>query len=81
MTIYWERCDFCGKHEPTLRCTLYSDSQVCVQCCISCIRRGTCPVPAWLPHVGVKVEEARAEVEVEEAEKVKSVLEELLKRL
>ncbi|MCY0868743.1 MAG: hypothetical protein OWQ48_05915 [Desulfurococcus sp.] len=47
MTIYWERCSFCGSYEPVLQCTLFPDMSVDAKCCLSCPKRSVCPRPAW----------------------------------
>lgn len=47
MTIYWERCDFCGQHNATRECTMFPELYVCPHCCLSCMKRGVCPNPAW----------------------------------
>lgn len=80
MSIYWERCGFCGQYQPTMPCTLYSESRVCIYCCISCLVRFKCPVPAWMSELKREKVEA-VEAEKKEPDRVKEVLEELLRKL
>ncbi len=52
MTIYWERCNLCGRHLPTKTCWLHPELQVCAFCCVFCPERNVCPNPVWYPEIG-----------------------------
>lgn len=81
LSIYWERCSFCGHYFPTITCTLYEGSKVCMHCCIGCFARSRCPVPAWVSEVEKAKKGVEVAGEAKSSEKVREVLEELLKKL
>jgi len=80
MTIYWERCDFCGLYKPTLRCTLFPELSVDYICCVSCLLRvNKCRSPAWkIPAERVA---PQAQIKTVSSEERKKVFEELMKAL
>jgi hypothetical protein len=78
LTIYWERCDVCGRHRPTRQCWLHPERNVCPYCCLSCPERHLCPRPAWFPHLRKVVAAKPMRRPREEA---KRALEDLLKKL
>lgn len=48
MTIYWDRCDFCGQHRPVKKCSTIPDISIDIHCCISCpLWLDKCKSPAW----------------------------------
>ncbi|MEM4488038.1 MAG: hypothetical protein QXK88_04455 [Desulfurococcaceae archaeon] len=48
MTIYWERCDFCGQNKPVKKCSIIPDFSIDIHCCISCpMWMSRCKSPAW----------------------------------
>ncbi|MMZ65832.1 hypothetical protein D1872_282670 [compost metagenome] len=79
MTIYWERCDFCGRYEPVKQCTLYPDLMVCIHCCLSCPKRKICPKPVWFIEFKIKTISKPGKI-AKEADKTK-VFQELLSKL
>ncbi len=88
MTIYWERCDICGRHLPTKTCWLHPELSVCPHCCLLCPERSLCPNPAWFP--GLRLSETRVEARVASSsgrgggmsvEEKRRKLEELLRKL
>ncbi len=76
MSIYWERCDICGRHRPTRQCWLHPERSVCPYCCLACPERGHCPRPAWFPSLRGAVPRR-----IEPREEAKKALEELLRKL
>ncbi len=76
MSIYWERCDVCGRHRPTRQCWLHPERSVCPYCCLACPERNQCPRPAWFPSLRGVVPRA-----AETKEEAKKALEELLRKL
>ena len=76
MSIFWERCDVCGRHRPLRQCWLHPERMVCPYCCIACPERSSCPRPAWFP--GLRGAVPARGPSGREGEKA---LEELLKRL
>jgi hypothetical protein len=78
MTIYWERCDICGRHRPTRQCWLHPERNVCPYCCLSCPERQLCPKPAWFPNLKIVAPVRHARRAREEARKA---LEDLLRKL
>ncbi len=87
MTIYWERCDICGRHHPTKTCWLHPELSICAHCCLMCPERSICPNPAWFPEL--KLEAVKLHVERRPTtpaaslsrEEKRRKLEELLKKL
>lgn len=65
MTIYWETCSLCFRHDPVKQCGLVSDVMVCIHCCISCIKREVCPRKAWVLETGERVVKKSLKEEVE----------------
>lgn len=52
MTIYWERCDFCGQNRPVKRCSIIPDFSVDIHCCVACrMWMDKCSTPAWKVEV------------------------------
>ena len=80
MSIYWERCDICGRHRPTKPCWLHPERPVCPYCCLVCPERSVCPNPVWYPEVRLFVQRGDIKRE-EEGEEARRALEELLRRL
>jgi len=76
VSIYWERCDICGKHRPTKQCWLHPERSICPYCCLACPERDICTNPAWFP--GLRLRDARTHRRAEDARKA---LEELLRKL
>lgn len=76
MTIYWERCNLCGANRPVMECTLNPGLLVDIHCCVSCVRRGSCPKPVWAITVPAPKREA---LRAEERRKMLEELEALLK--
>lgn len=82
MTMYWERCDICGRYEPTRACWLHSEVQICATCCLLCSERNHCRTPSWFFKVKPLTREEVAIKEKKAAEeKIQKVLEELLGKL
>ena len=80
MSIFWERCDVCGRHRPTRQCWLHPERSVCPYCCIACPERPICPKPAWYPQL--RVSEARPERRPPpRGGEARKALEDLLRRL
>ncbi len=87
MTIYWERCDICGRHLPTKTCWLHPELSVCPHCCLLCPERNLCPNPAWFPTL--RLSEVRVEAGASSSdrgsgmsvEEKRRKLEELLRKL
>ncbi len=77
MSIYWVRCDICGKYQVTSECTLHPPINVCFICCLLCPERGMCSKPAWIPKITKLVKEKPPRVKKE----VEAVLQDLLKKL
>jgi hypothetical protein len=67
LTIYWERCDVCGRYLPTRQCTLHPELNVCIYCCLSCPERSRCPKPAWELKI---VKLAKPSLSLEEKKKI-----------
>ena len=78
MTIYWERCSICEKHQPTRQCWLVSSIMVCANCCIFCLDRSNCSNPVWIPTIKF---ETKYLVESRAKDETRKALEDLLKRL
>ncbi len=77
LTIYWERCDICGRYHPLRQCTMDPELMVCVHCCIACPRREKCPNPVWgLAYRRVVLKKAAPKIDEK-----KKLLEELLSKL
>lgn len=76
MSIYWERCDICGKHKPVKQCWLHPERNVCPYCCLACPERSMCPNPVWFPSL-----RTAERIEKKEDEEARRALEELLRRL
>ncbi|MEM0438913.1 MAG: hypothetical protein QXX84_04405 [Sulfolobales archaeon] len=49
MTIYWQRCDWCGVYNIVKPCYLHPLDSICYASCITCKERAICPNPAWSP--------------------------------
>jgi len=80
VTIYWERCDFCGLYKPTLRCALFPEFSVDFMCCVSCPHRmGKCRSPAWRSTIDQVI--TTPKTRVVSSEERKKVFEELMKAL
>ena len=75
MTIYWDRCQVCGRYVTTKQCTLHPEISVCIHCCLSCVERDKCPRPVWEIRLRKPVE-AKARLEDK-----KKLMEELLSKL
>ncbi len=80
MTMYWERCDFCGKYNITKTCILTGEP-VCAFCCIAiCNKRDKyCSKPSWKAEVKRAV--AKPKQAVRPSTGKSAVLEDLLKKL
>jgi len=80
VTIYWERCDFCGLYKPTLRCAMFPELSVDFICCVSCpLRISKCKSPAWKSSIDRGLLTPRTRVV--SSEERKRVFEELMKAL
>lgn len=76
MTLYWDRCDLCGLHNPTKACTLAPDISVDVHCCVACPHwLNKCKNPAWKLELPVKT--AITRVRSVSAEERRKLMEEL----
>ena len=85
MTIYWERCNICGRYRPVKQCTMNPDLMVCIHCCLLCPLRNVCPKLVWILDVSKKKAEAPKAVKPKavkpKSEEAKKVLLDLLSRL
>ncbi|MCC6034791.1 MAG: hypothetical protein LM567_04780 [Desulfurococcaceae archaeon] len=80
MTIYWERCDFCGLYKPTSRCAMFPELSVDFMCCVSCpLWMNTCKSPTW--KISTKPVSLQLKSRGVSAEERKRVFEELMKSL
>ncbi len=77
MSIYWVRCDICGKYQVVGECTLHPLVNVCFLCCILCPERRMCSKPTWTTKIVKAPEEKKVKVKKE----VEAVLQDLLKKL
>ncbi len=80
MSIYWEKCDICGRHRPTRQCWLHPERSVCPYCCLACPERPQCPRPAWFPSLRRSASRRTMGV-AETKSEAKKALEELLRKL
>mgnify|MGYP001772637937 CR=1 FL=1 len=81
MTMYWERCDFCGQHRPVMKCSTIPDFSVDAHCCVACpLRVNQCKAPVWKLEVApVQAVSKRRSISSEEKEKLLKELTALLK--
>jgi len=80
VTIYWERCDFCGLYKPTLKCTLLPELSVDFMCCVSCpLWMSKCRSPAW--RLSPELLSPQVKTRAVTSEERKKVFEELMKAL
>lgn len=81
MTIYWERCDICGGHRPTKKCSLIPDMNIDIHCCITCLYwMNKCRSPAWRIEAKITSQPARPSLTRDEKEKLLRELTALLEK-
>jgi len=80
LTIYWDRCDLCGLHNPTKTCSLFPELAVDPHCCVACpYWMTTCKNPAWSFKSPLKSPTQRIKfMSLEEREKLMEELTSLL---
>lgn len=80
MTIYWERCDFCGQHRPVRKCSIVPDISVDIHCCISCpMWMDRCKTPTWKVEAPLTTSTRKRTLSSEEKERLLKELTSLLK--
>lgn len=65
MSMYWESCSLCFRHNPVKQCGLVSDIMVCIYCCTTCVKREACPRKAWVFESEEKIARKGLKEEVE----------------
>ncbi|HEW63554.1 hypothetical protein IOK49_02950 [Fervidicoccus fontis] len=77
MSIYWYRCDLCGKNSPTANCTIKNRKlNVCYRCFITFKLWNKCSDYGWKIEVK-RLSNANTE---EKLEKLEFILEEISKK-
>jgi ribosome-binding protein aMBF1 (putative translation factor) len=76
MTIYWTRCSICGKHKPTLQCTINGRKiNVCASCYFLLGLWEKCVEKSWGEPGGLEEKERAETDKLREIEKLLEKLE------
>lgn len=74
MTIYWLRCDVCGRHRPTMKCSMVGEGtiEVCPHCYVLLGLAEKCREKAW--GIGLPARPEAAEKKTDKLKEIEDLL-------